>query len=877
MRADIQIADENGTLVPFQLAQGQGGQLLYQESTKPLFKPSAQIGEATYASLDPESMAIFAQDDLSGGVGKRFQSPMSAAGFKQIRYSEGLDFGAYGILPGPALSTITKIANSGSLTGAFELAGYLYLVCGRIIIKYDHATGTIASAEDLGAGISGYSGATWLQTGTEASDQAATDTGATSTLNGPQAQASQKVTPGVSGYLSKVPVTLTRLDTVSVQTITVSGTPTGGTLPLITYGDSTSSALAWNVSAADMQTALRLLTGLGAVAVALGGVAPNTVYTITFTGVMGAALSLVLGANGLTGGTNPMATAGLARIGTTVVGNVELAVQAAYNGAPSGVDIAVATVPAAAVPAAEGTVVFRFDRGGEYLQVKGEPYFIVLRAIGATPTSTIAWTRDTNGTQDGYTSSDSGNSWTATYRFVYATYVKSVTATSFVGKAAGAKFLTTSDGATFAADPAYEGKHFVVFQDLVVRDCRETSAGAISWSQDGVNWSEPLVIGDPTVEITNLLTLPNCILVCKTDSVWAVDPNGDPAPLVDSIVTASPNAANGAGACVWRQTGYIPFNGGLSAISGDFSAGFDLASDIGISSLPEWESPWGDSRIVAVAGGRHCLYAALSTADGSYKLFKSYEPGEHKWVGSLADLGTPTTLTRMVVFDRGGDNSPLLFLSGDSDNLTKILLPRTANPWADISYQVNTDPSSLFYSSATGLMPANPKDWLVETATLIKEAASGSVELLYDTHDGIGWRRLKERLYQTGIMAYPPGLDSLLLDRQTLITAASATDYPVLLVSGVSYTVKPAIGLKEFKFTIEDEKKMSGNRIGDLLGVSHDRARELMSGLQVSRGTRTLVDPEGDEHQVVFRTVNRTLVERAKEGHSYFEVTGVGV
>lgn len=873
MRADIQIADENGTLVPFQLAQVQGGQLAYQEKTLDLFKPSVQIGEATYASFDPQTQAIFAQDDLSGGVGKRFQAQMNDPTYKQVRYSEGLDFGAYGILPGPAMTTITKIENSGSLTGAFELGGYLYLVCGRIIAKYDHAAGTISLAEDLGEGVSGYSGASWLQEGDEASDQASAGTGASFVLDGPEKQAAQLVTPGLTGYLGRVDVQLVRADTVSVQTVAITGSPTGGTFTL-TYASATTSALAYNVSAEDMQTALRLLPGLSAVTVTKAG----TVYTITFTGVTGAAQPLVADGSALTGGTNPLATVSIARIGTTVTGNVELAVQAAYNGRPSGLDLAVASVSSASVPTAAGTVVFRFDTEGKYLQAEAESYFLVLRAIGASPTATIAWTRTTSGTQDGYTSNDNGNSWTATYKFKHETFVKGITQTAFVGKAEGAKFLTTTDGATYTADSTYEGKHFCVFQDLIVRDCRSSSSGSISWSQDGINWSEPIACGDPNVQVTGLLALPNVILVLKEDSIWAVDPNGDPAPLVDSIVTASPSTSNGVGACVWRQTAYIPWNGGLLSVSGDYSSGFTIPKEFDISpaSLPEWEAPWGAGRIVAVAGDRHCLYAALST-DSSYKLFKSYEPGERKWIGSIADLGTPTTLTRMVVFDRGGSNNPLLFLSGDSDNLTKIILPLTANPAADPAYLVSTEAGYLYRPGATGLMPANPKAWLFETATFRKEAAGGYVEMMYDTLDGVGWRRLKGRLYSTGIMDYPPGLSSLLLDSRLTLKAESSSSYPVLLTSGITYTVRPSRELKQYQFTVEAVRGTSSKQLGELLGVSHSRGQELMDGLPLSEGTRTLVDPDGEEHEVVFRSVVRTIAERAVDGYSYFEVTGVGV
>jgi hypothetical protein len=149
--------------------------------------------------------------------------------------------------------------------------------------------------------------------------------------------------------------------------------------------------------------------------------------------------------------------------------------------------------------------------------------------------------------------------------------------------------------------------------------------------------------------------------------------------------------------------------------------------------------------------------------------------------------------------------------------------------------------------------------------------------MLYDTRDGLGYRRLNDRLYSTGIMPYPEGLSSLLLDRQLVLKADSATVYPVLLTSGVTYSVKPALPLKEYRFTVTAEKGMSGHRLGDLLGVRHGAAKDLMDGLQVSHGTRTLVDPDGDKHQVSFRTVNRTLVERAEAGHSYYEIVGVGV
>ena len=71
--------------------------------------------------------------------------------------------------------------------------------------------------------------------------------------------------------------------TDEIQTITPSAAPASGTFRLVFDGYKT-SLLAWNVSAAAMQTALNLLSslGTGGVAVALNG--GTGVYTITFSG-----------------------------------------------------------------------------------------------------------------------------------------------------------------------------------------------------------------------------------------------------------------------------------------------------------------------------------------------------------------------------------------------------------------------------------------------------------------------------------------------------------------------------------------------------------------------------------------------------------------
>ena len=91
------------------------------------------------------------------------------------------------------------------------------------------------------------------------------------------------------------------------QTITEAGSPTGGTF-LLTFRGGTTSALAYNVSAASMQTALRLLPYLGAVTVTRSGTTTNFVWTITMQDVVGPTPLFTADAALLTGGTSPSIT-----------------------------------------------------------------------------------------------------------------------------------------------------------------------------------------------------------------------------------------------------------------------------------------------------------------------------------------------------------------------------------------------------------------------------------------------------------------------------------------------------------------------------------------------------------------------------------------
>jgi hypothetical protein len=95
-----------------------------------------------------------------------------------------------------------------------------------------------------------------------------------------------------------------------VQTVTVTGTPTGGTFTLKYRGQET-AAIAYNAAASAVASALQALSNIGASGVtAAGGALPGTAVTVTFTGPLGNTdvFMLQLGTNSLTGGTTPNVT-----------------------------------------------------------------------------------------------------------------------------------------------------------------------------------------------------------------------------------------------------------------------------------------------------------------------------------------------------------------------------------------------------------------------------------------------------------------------------------------------------------------------------------------------------------------------------------------
>jgi hypothetical protein len=117
---------------------------------------------------------------------------------------------------------------------------------------------------------------------------------------------------GASGepYAPVVPVLAVAPVTSDVQTLAVTGSPTGGTFAL-TFGGQTTAAIAFNATAAQVQAALTALSNIGPGNIACaGGPLPGTNVTVTFAGSMefAAQPAITVGNNSLTGGTNPAPT-----------------------------------------------------------------------------------------------------------------------------------------------------------------------------------------------------------------------------------------------------------------------------------------------------------------------------------------------------------------------------------------------------------------------------------------------------------------------------------------------------------------------------------------------------------------------------------------
>lgn len=99
--------------------------------------------------------------------------------------------------------------------------------------------------------------------------------------------------------------TIDRAATQEVQTVTITGTPTGGTFTL-TYAGQTTAGIAYNAAAAAVLAALEALSNIAPGDVVVGGgPGPGTPWTVTFAAALGNVAQMTADGTGLTGGVTP--------------------------------------------------------------------------------------------------------------------------------------------------------------------------------------------------------------------------------------------------------------------------------------------------------------------------------------------------------------------------------------------------------------------------------------------------------------------------------------------------------------------------------------------------------------------------------------------
>lgn len=150
------------------------------------------------------------------------------------------------------------------------------------------------------APLPGYKASVFVSTGvsTPTTNEAMTDKGDHATFF---------VTNGAHRYLDPTVTPVVQEELDEIQTITITGSPTGGTFTLVWNGQTT-AALNWNATAAQVQTALQNLSNVGANnCTVTGGPGPSTAFTAEFTGTLGFAAQALItrGTDSLTGGSSP--------------------------------------------------------------------------------------------------------------------------------------------------------------------------------------------------------------------------------------------------------------------------------------------------------------------------------------------------------------------------------------------------------------------------------------------------------------------------------------------------------------------------------------------------------------------------------------------
>lgn len=768
--ADLLLHDRPGQPLELRVAQDVQGNYLIRSKTLPFIRPSTPVGEATYSNTDPTIAGVYASDDLSDGLGQKFQ----VAGSKRYWYGSYIDPSIPNqIQPGPALTELAITGYVSGMEGHFILGGVPYFVLGKVIASW--ASDSLTSAYSGSYALSG--GATFFVLGNEA-----------------------------------------------------------------------------NIEASSTGTTDQNLQNVDALAAQQFRHSASTVQQIS---------KVVLRLKGAT---------------TTAAGDVRAQLYTDIGGVP-GESLASARVLYKNIGTSAADVTFRLEDDTTIYLEPNAPYWIVLDMASADSTNYIAWQRDGSASYtrgDAKVSADGGNAWTAasgSFRFVL--YGRTATEKAFVGSGTASTFITSPDGTNWTADSYRKASYFKVVADRLVSDV--AGAGAIRYTDDGVNWSESYLVGSPSTAVTGLYDLNGTLVVAKTDSIWAVDiasaGPGAPPDMQPLYAPGSIEATNGRGGDVWRGVAYIPFAGHLLGIEGNFDGGFVLHEDCGPDNSDDWGGDFAINGTRCVVGDRFALYAVSSNGSAGSELFKSFDPLGSRWHGSIARFDVRDLSVKwMFVYDPGGVSSPHLFgiqTTDTLDNLNgvvgRLTLSRTKNPANDSNYRYNTtNQGLLYYSVATGNFPANPKGWFTETLTYSQTAAGDSAEMLYDLLDGKGLRLFAQPWHRTGTQTYPEGLLSTYLARVLRMTTTTATTSAILSAAAVEFNVRRTKDLRAFTVVIEDARAARQD-VSMAMGASSDSLyRRLLAATRA--GTMTLSTLRGEKLRVTVQDVDESVTTLKQMG-----------
>lgn len=135
-----------------------------------------------------------------------------------------------------------------------------------------------------------------------------------------------QINPDSSGPVPAISIATTTQGAAGindVQTVTITGTPTGGTFTL-TFGGQTTAAIAFNAAASAVQSALQALSSIGSGNAVVSGSAGGP-WVVTFQGTLAAASQtpMTTNAGSLTGGTSPAVTVAHTATGAAPVNAVQ--------------------------------------------------------------------------------------------------------------------------------------------------------------------------------------------------------------------------------------------------------------------------------------------------------------------------------------------------------------------------------------------------------------------------------------------------------------------------------------------------------------------------------------------------------------------------